>query len=283
VLEVASSDPPPSIFLPYLAHGDEPLLAIKVPRRIERREARPGMDLYDYLVCLYAEGIEVMQRDGRAVRRWSCGYRDIGYLAVTRTLLRGILHLATPAGSCDVPFNTTGDGPVQHAITLIRDRFDGPRSGIELPPEAVVGASLSFGFEHLLADVRRAQPAMRPVAIQGTVRLGRQRTGARRYLARATGKRLLESVHCTDGRELLILDRGQTFAYRWESIYGSVTTHLPLAAIRGVDRQDEAEVMTSTIKTDGGAVTHAFEHDHPDVDAYHDFLARSGTTAVARC
>lgn len=52
VLEITTSDPPPSIFEPYLVRDEEPHFAIKVPRRIERREARPGMDLHYYLVSL---------------------------------------------------------------------------------------------------------------------------------------------------------------------------------------------------------------------------------------
>lgn len=280
VLEVGASDPPPRLFLPYLARDGAPILAIKVPRRIDRRDARPGMDLYDYLICLYSDELEVMHREDRVgVRRWACAYRDIGYLSVTRTLLRGVLHLGTPAGSCDVPFNTTADRPIQHAIELIRERSRRPRSETSLPERAhAVGAPLSFGFERLLGDVRRERPTMRPIAIQGTVRLGdRGGKNGRRYLMRVTGRRLLESIHCTDGRELLILDRGRTYAYRWESIYGSVATYIPLASIRDIDRRDEEEVTTSTIRTDGGIVSHAFSRTNPWIDAYLGFLSRSGT------
>ncbi len=279
VLEIAADDPPPPVFLPYLARAEGPLLAIKVPRRIERRDARPGMDLYDFLVCLYPDELEVMQRDDRVgVRRWACAYRDIGYLSVTRTLLRGVLHVGTPAGSCGVPFNTTGDRPIRRAIELIRDRLHRPRS-VAVPSEVPEGtaASLSFGFERRLREVRCAQPGMRPVLIQGTVHLGQRPTSALGYLGRVTGKRLLESVHCTDGRELLILDRGQTYAHRWQAVYGSVVTYVPLASIRGVERRVEPEVTGSTIRTAGGPVTHVFSSDNPWVDGYLGFLARAAT------
>jgi hypothetical protein len=146
------------------------------------------------------------------------------------------------------------------------------------PPEG----ALSYGFEHLLREVRRAEPAMRLVAVQSTARLGGPGRGSgRRFLLRVTGKRLLESVHCTDGSELLILDRGQAHAYRWEAIYGSVATYVPLASIRRADRADVGEVTTSTIQTDGGTITHTFLRDNPTVAAYHDYLARCVTSIGA--
>lgn len=279
VLEVTASDPPPRLFLPYLARADEPLLAVKVPRRIERRDARPGMDLYDYLVCLYASELEVMHRDPEGVTRWTCAYRDIGYLSITRTLLRGILHLTTPAGTCDVPFNTTSDRPMQRLVALIRERY--PRQRRSPAPPAALGGperSLSFGMQHRLRETCREEPGMRPVLIQDTRTLGlREAAVGRRLLSRVTGRRLLESVHCTDGQELLILDRDRRYAYRWEAVYGGATTYVPLASVRGVERRDAAEVTVSAIRTDGGDVSHVFSSDNPWVDGYLDFLARAAT------
>src|SRR5690606_4021037 len=107
----------------------------------------------DYLVCLYASELEVMHRDPEGVTRWTCAYRDIGYLSITRTLLRGILHLTTPAGTCDVPFNTTSDRPMQRLVALIRERY--PRQRRSPAPPAALGGperSLSFGMQHRLRE-----------------------------------------------------------------------------------------------------------------------------------
>ena len=278
VLEIAANDPPPSIFLPYLVRPEEPLLAVKVPRRIDRRDARPGMDLYDYLICLYADDVEILHREGRGVRRWSCPYRDIAILSVTRTLLRGNIHLGIPGGACDLPFNTTGDQPIRRVVEILGDRSQQPSTGIG--PRADADASdsgVSFYFEHLLADLRCAHPAMRLLAVQGNVPLAtREATTLRRYVLRATGRRLLESMHLSDGRKLMIVDRGQRYAYRWESTYGEVTSHIPLAAVREAEWQDDAanRLTTLSIRTDGGAISHAFTEDNPTVEGYRTFLSR---------
>jgi hypothetical protein len=269
VLEVGPSDPPPPLFLPHLDPTREPLLAIKVPRAIERRDVRPGMDLYDYLLCLYQDGIVVMRRDGREVRRWACGYQDVGWVSLSRALLQGTLHLDAATGSFDLPFSTAQDAPMQHVIDLIRERYHRPHVAPGATHEALTdGSPLSFGFERHLAELCRADPAMRPLALQGTVALGGQEAGLGwGALMRVTGRRLLESMHLTDDRELLILDRGKRFAYRWESAYGTVATWIPLASITSVDVTPGRDAALVTTHTAGGSVSHAFTLGHPWLEA----------------
>ncbi|MFN8520572.1 MAG: hypothetical protein U0667_14540 [Chloroflexota bacterium] len=265
VLEVGPSDPPPPLFLPHLDPTREPLLAIKVPRPIERRDVRPGMDLYDYLLCLYPDGIVVLRRDGREVRRWACGYQDVGWVSLSRALLQGTLHLDTAAGGFDLPFSTADDAPIRHVIDLVRERYPRPRVPIGAAADALTdGSALSFGFQRQLAELCREDPTIRPVALQGTVPLGGQEAGLGwGALMRVAGRRLLESMHLVDGRELLILDRGTRFAYRWESIYGSVATWIPLASIRSVDVTPGRDAALVTLRTAGTSVVHAFTLGHP--------------------
>ncbi len=279
VLEVGPGDPPPPLFVPYLDRTAQPLMAIKVPRRIERRDARPGMDLYDYLLCLYPDEVVILQRVEREVRTRACGYRDVRSLSLVHALLHGVLRLDTTAGVFELPFSTSSDGPVRRAVDLVRERYHRPAVALGTTSGSVsADVPLSFGFERLLAEVRRDEPAMRPLALQGTLVLGAR--GARTWrhaLARVTGRRLLESMHCADGRELLVIDRGKRFAYRWESTYGRVTTWIPLANVRGVERHDDDEVTVLTVRTDVGAVSHAFTRSNGSVEAYRGYLAEAAS------
>lgn len=278
VLEVASDDPPPPVFVPYLMHQEAPLIAVKVPRRIERRDAHPGMDLYDYLICLYDDDLEVMQRDEREVRVRTCRYRDIGHLSVTRTLLHGNIRLGLPGGPCDVPFNTAADDPIRRVIGLIRGHCHPQPTETTVPTGSDPCVDrLSFYFRHLLADLRTERPTVRLLALQDTVALGaRETTATRRLFLRAAGKRLLESMHCSDGQELIILGRGQRDAYRWESVYGEVTSYIPLDRVREVGWREDAANQTAdlSIRTDGGVVSYAFTHDNPSVEAYRAYLSQ---------
>ena len=50
--EISDKYPLPRLFAPYFAADDNAVLKINIPRETERRNASPGMDLYDYVVAL---------------------------------------------------------------------------------------------------------------------------------------------------------------------------------------------------------------------------------------
>ena len=86
-------DPVPPLFQPYLTSEETPLLSVKVPRKIERRNARPGMNLYDYVVTLYHEELNILERVLDDVRSVTCPYRDIQCILHGEDLLAGRLRL----------------------------------------------------------------------------------------------------------------------------------------------------------------------------------------------
>ena len=122
-IEVSEQDPAPPLFVPYLTRPERPLLSVKIPRHLERRNARPGMDLYDYLVSLYDDELVVLRRVGREVSTDSCRLRDVQHLRVTRCLLRGNIHLGLPGRPHDLPYNTVSDDLMLRLVDLIRRRY----------------------------------------------------------------------------------------------------------------------------------------------------------------
>ena len=65
------------------------------------------------------------------------------------------------------------------------------------------------------------------------------------------------------------------YAYRWQAVYGSETSYIPIANLRGADWQDDARHVATnlTLRTDGGASVHAFARDNPSVESYAAFLS----------
>jgi hypothetical protein len=123
--------------------------------------------------------------------------------------------------------------------------------------------------------------------LQATVALGsRGATTVRRWLYGAAGKHLLESMHLSDGRELVIVDRGARYAYRWDPVFGQATTYIPLDAIRQVSWAADAgsRIVTVVIGTDGGTVSYAFVEDDACVEGYRmwlsDLMARATSAST---
>jgi hypothetical protein len=276
-VRISDDDPPPRLFVPHLTRADRPLLSVKIPRHIERRNATPGMDLYDYLVSLYEDDLVILQRIGREVRADGCHYRDVQHLRVSRSLLRGNVHLGLPTRLIDLPYNTVSDDLMLGLVDIVRQRYG--REPVALPawpePRQAEGA-LSFYFERLLAAERRQGRGMRLLAAQGTVPLASREVGAlRRLLFRVVDKRLLESMHFSDGRELMVLTRGKAYAYRWEVEYGVETTYAPIRNVMAVAREDDAPNATGTLalRTAAGELRFVFADANETLGAYGAWLA----------
>lgn len=275
-IEVSAEDPPPRIFVPYLTRTETPLLSIKIPHHIERRNARPGMDLYDFLVTLYEEDLVVMQRLGREVRTETCRLRDVQHLRVSRCLLRGNIHLGLPARPYDLPYNTVSDDLMLRLVELIRQRYQRDSAQLPLGDLAVPEDVLSFYFQRLLDAERRHDSGMHLLAFQGTLPVAQAEIGAlRRAIFRVVDKRLLEAMHFSDGRELMILTRGRTYAYRWEVEYGVDTTYLPVRNIQAAGWTTDPSNGTTllTLRTAGGETKCAFTADNESVASYAAWLA----------
>ena len=282
VLEISDDDPLPRLFVPHVTRSEEPLLSIKVPRRIARRDAHPGMDLYDYVVSLYEHDLVLLERIGRDVRARAIDYGDVRHLVVHEELLRGGLHLCLERDPYTLPYNTVSNDVMRRVAEIVRERYlptDAPV--LERPAAGDVG-ELSFYFERLLKEERTNHPEVRPAAAQATVSLGATETNlTRRFLFGLLGKRLLESLHLSDGRELRVIDRGRSFAYRWQAVYGRRETIIPLANITGVELTSGADgVATLTVATAGGRSSWPFLERAPDLPGYVEWLER--TTATRR-
>ena len=283
VIEISDEDPPPPLFVPHLTRPDTPLLQLKIPRKISRRDAHPGMDLYDYMVSLYAEDMVVLERMERQVRERTIRYRDIQYLSLRDELLRGTVHLGVPDGSYDLPYNTVSGDIMRRLASIVCERNLTDHAALPLEVEPVESTELSFYFERLLRDEQAGGSDMRAIAAQPNTALGAlEENPLRRFLFGIVDKRLLESLHLSDGRELKIVDRGQPFAYRWQSVYGRRETWIPLTNITSVDWDwgpDEADAapVKVTVDTRAGAVSWVFTPNNSTLGHYRSFL----TAAVA--
>jgi hypothetical protein len=278
VVEISDEDPIPPLFQPHLTRAQTPLLSIKIPRRISRREANPGMDLYDYVVSLYEDDLVVLQRVKHEVEARTIRYRDVHHLSIRNELLRGAVHLGIPGGHYDLPYNAVSGEIMGRLTEMIRERYLAEPASAPARPEAVETTELSFYFERLLREELERASGMVPVATQSDTRMGALEEGVlRRLIFGVMDKRLLESLHFSDGRELRVVDRGRTYAYRWHSVYGRRETWVPLANITGADWDwgpDDADAapVTVTISTAAGELPWTFTPNNPSLGHYRRFL-----------
>ncbi len=288
VLEISEEDPPPPLFLPYLTREETPLFSVKIPRKIERRDASPGMNLYDYMVSLYEDDLVILQRVGDAVRSFVFLYRDVKYVRLEEDLLKGSLFLAMPGELFLLPFNTVSRDAMRPLVDLIRQRYsDGGGQAPVGEKNAVVQGELSYYFSRVLARELSQNPQSRSLAVQADTLIGSYEAGAlRRMMFGMISKTLLESIHLGDGRELKSIGRGRPYKYKWQTVHATETTFIPIANISGVtwqaDPGNEA-VVNLILDTPGGSITYVFTNDNPSLPGYERYLtAVSGAFPAAQ-
>jgi hypothetical protein len=269
-LEISEDDPVPPQFAGHVSR-DDAIVRVKVPRPIARRDAHPGMPLYDYLLSLYPETMVVLRRDGGSVRERIIGYDHIHHLSVSADLLRGRLHLAVPDAPVTLPYNTVSREVMDRVVGLIRERYHRSPAAVAAElPTTVASGELSFYFKGLLNERHTEGIDSAALLAQPEVVLaGVEPSIWRRLLFGLVDRRLLESLHLSDGRELEVVDRGRPFAYRWETTYGRRATYIPLENVLEVDWAPGAgRVSRLTLSTAGGTLEWALSGGQDEIERY---------------
>ncbi|MFW5695556.1 MAG: hypothetical protein ACOCYB_10335 [Alkalispirochaeta sp.] len=148
VLEIEAPEDVPETFSSHVSLTGDTEFAFKVPRRIERRNARPGDDLYDYLVTFDGAGVSVYCRTSAGVQTESAGYDRIVAVETLYDLLHGELALITDAETIRVPFNTVSEDVIHRGVEIIRTHLRG--DSLPVPPSAVDPEDMIYLYRGLL-------------------------------------------------------------------------------------------------------------------------------------
>ena len=213
VTEISDEDPVPPLFAPYVKDEAAPLLSLKIPRKIERRQANPGMDLYDYLVSAHEDHILILKRDGSSVSSQRCRYDEIQMVHFVEDLLDGRLQLLIADKPLEIPFNSVSGEVMVKLLGLVRERYAGDTTfATDSLSAAQPNRGLSFYFQGRLSEYATNSPEFKLCASQAEVAVGHtEHAGVRRLFFQLIGRRLTESLHYSDGRELLIIHHGRKY------------------------------------------------------------------------
>jgi hypothetical protein len=132
-------DDVPRLFRP---HGVDPAaarLVLKVPRDIARRDTDPTMDLYERLLVVRDDGLEVLTRAGDAFTTQRIPFAELVAVRDRVDLLDGLLTLHAVDGTAvPVPYNGASADVVADLVELLVGLAGA--AGCPLPPATPVGS-----------------------------------------------------------------------------------------------------------------------------------------------
>jgi len=287
IYEISDDYPMPNQFKQYITSSELPLLSIKIPRNIERRKARPGMPLYDYVVNLYEKSILILKREGDSVISNSYIYDKIECLQNRINLLNGNLRIIMSDIVYNLPYNAVSEKIILHMVELIRQRYTNIARYL-LTKDSIVDISkikLSFYFNGLLNNEKIRNPEFKVIASQEESSISLFETGGFliKLQHRILGKRLLESLHLSDGRELLILGRGISYKRRNQAVYGKETLFVPINKITDVVLDDDignSAISNMTLKTSNNSYHVAFLQKNWTLPSFLQFLKEARSSLI---
>lgn len=239
IIEINDKYPLPPLFLPYYKESKDCLLLIKIPRNIDRKDAKPGMDLYDYVIGMYEDHIYLLQRRDKLVEEDRISYADIEGIEDSRELLKGMLTIFLKGGKVVIPYNTVSGNTVSRLIKIIRDRYAQKAFDVAGNGYSAENLNVDILYVNLLREMKSIDEKLQVGAVQPTITPALHKgTFLQRILGIVKGEKLLNTVHLINNRELISICRINLFKKWMESSYGYVVRYLPVERLGSITMKD---------------------------------------------
>ena len=205
----------PRLFRPHGVDPSAARLVLKVPRDIPRRDTDPSMDLYEHLLVVGDEALEVLTRDGSgyAVRRTP--YAELVAVRDRVDLLDGLLAVhAADGDALRIPFNGASVDVVLE-LTELLVALAGEAAGVvattaapapRATPRVDVGPD-EAGVASAYGDLATRDPELDCLSSRPRTPLVPRATGLRGILQRLRPMSAAGAVVASTPRELLVLTR----------------------------------------------------------------------------
>lgn len=221
------SDMPPCFRDAYAEHSQARFL-VKVPVSVERRNAYPGMELYQAVLAVDADNVFLLQRESGQTSTQSIATQEIRAIQVCQNLLKGELSFLRADGTrFEFMYNAVSQPLIEAIVDFLRAQFpEQPGLREDWRPAAVE----DFGFRSILSAQVRRQASVVPLHSETPGRRTRDAQGRRRTY--------LGLLALGTDRDLVLVDQGKTLRRRKEAVYVCRTTYIPWAALSGATEVD---------------------------------------------
>ena len=236
IYEIDEEHDVPGIFRNYCNEDDKQLMLIKIPREIERREASPGMDLYDYLIGAYDTHIRILKRTGKKVNERTVYYDNIIAVKDIHALLNGEVILFTENEPFIILYNTVSEDIILKLINIINIKIESYARNIQIggiPVEYIPGKadSLDILFFNLCNRLQKVNPGNYLAAYQPGMRI--KRTRELKHKLKINKLKLSKTAFIINDKELIVLEREITRRKDVINVYAYSYLYVPFQSISG--------------------------------------------------
>lgn len=237
IYDVTSEEEMPPRFRSFYQEHRDAALLLKVPRNGERRQLRPGMDLYVAVLAIHDESLTLIQFDleSQQMDQTHVTWDQVVGIACVENLLLGnwILYLAD-GNRITLDFNSVSAALIDKATDFIRVRIRGEQMAQREMGTNALPTRKDMFFRSQLERAKRRGPAPAiPLHFEPQNKACRNENNRRR---RSTGMLTLSLPE-----ELLLIDRQSPTRRRTEAWYVARQTFIPYDRISAFAIDDRAK------------------------------------------
>ena len=235
IYEVNEEHPMPPLFVPYYKEDNNYLLQVKVPRDIERLKAKQDMDLYDFVIGMYEDHIYILKRNNKLVEEIRIFYTEIEGIEDLRELLKGTLTIYLKNNEIVIPYNTVSIDVIMKLTGIIRVRYTKRTFDEKIDYYFDKDLNVDTLYINLLSSLKSDGRVIRICAVQRSISLEfKEGSFLERIQHFLSGKILLNTLHLSNSKELIILTRGKVFNKNKLKNYSYAITYIPFEKLCSV-------------------------------------------------
>lgn len=243
IYEISDKYPVPLIFRDYVKDLTSHLMLIKIPVEAERRNLKPGMNMYDYVIGLYENHIHVYKNVSNAVAETVISYKDVLAVEHSINLLRSELKIYTGSELFSIVYNTSSEPVIHKLIKIIREKTTENTGPNESDNYETSSGNFCFFFKSILRLMEHRESGFKVIGSQEETDI--------KFLKRTLLKNIIEkllkpylpgSLHVINPKELIIVSRGEDNFYRRYANHGYSYIYLPISNILEI-RKMKSEIF----------------------------------------
>ena len=228
IYKITEKNPMPSLFFPYYKENNNYLILIKIPRDIERRKAKPDMDLYDYVIGMYEDYGYILKRNGKEVEEVKFYYYEVESIENYRSLLLGKLTINLQNSTIIIPYNAVSIEIIFELVKIIRNKYKHTQNTYK--SISVIDKNKNGEIDSLyesLIKQRSLHGDVFPIMVfQQTINLNNTK-----LFGLISSRSLLSTMHLLNDRELLVINRGTPIQYGKKVIHSYSFLYVPIEKI----------------------------------------------------
>ena len=272
--EISEKNPLPRLFAPSFTADDKAVIKIKIPREIERRNGKPGMDLYDYVVALYEDRILILKREDGTVLEKQIPLKEFKGVRIYQNLLKGGYTIFSARGSISFPFNSVSLDLFRKLTNLVLERVKSQVRDISSLPVTET-APESMLLINMLHDTEMKLPDIRVGAVQKSADVHRKGATQNMIERMLWGEMNPEALHLYTDQYLIVFENGVFPNHVGMQDFGYTQTIIPLDRIDGIEvaHSEEYSLLEESRLTLGqDRIAYHFEIDNEEVSAFYNEL-----------